>query len=178
MTLQPGDIVLVRGRSWISKAIGICTRSLGEPATLVSHCELVVGPGTLETAPVVSADAHGVVERTIAEHHRGKWVAIYRLSFPLKWRREVVARARSKIGSRYPIWRLVMHLLDWLLFDLYLFRRVGRSSDVMECSALVAWAYEPYVHFADRQWWAVSPDDIADSRDALLEVLPWTVLGG
>ncbi|HQM37599.1 MAG TPA: hypothetical protein PLN64_01625 [Candidatus Bipolaricaulis anaerobius] len=163
--LEPGDIVLTRSSSWLSHLICLFTRTVGEPPSRVSHSELVADPGTVTTAAVISADREGAVLRTILPHHEGNWVEIYRPILSDAWKRRAVARAGWMLGSKYPVWRLLAHLADWLLglglVDLYLFRRAFRSGRVMECSYLVAYAYEPYLAF-----WkptpAITPDDLED----------------
>lgn len=182
--LEPGDIVLTRSSSWLSRLICFFTRTVGEPPSQVSHSELVADPGAVTTAAVISADRGGVVSRTILPHHDGDWVEVYRPILFDAWKRRAVARAGEMLGSKYPVWRLLAHLADWLLgfglVDLYLFRRALRSGRVMECSYLVAYAYEPYLAF-----WkptpAITPDDLEDAcrRGGRFQlVLPLTRLEG
>lgn len=163
--LLPGDIVLVRSESLVSRLIRLVTRGWREPRTRASHCEIVVTGGDLAAAVVVSADRGGVTQRTIPDLHRGKWITVYRPRASELWRMRAAYRAFDKRGQKYPVWRLIGHLLDWLaglgVIEVYLFRRVMRSSRVMHCSELVAWAYWPVVQFG--AWpWAVTPDDIDD----------------
>lgn len=167
VTLLPGDIVLTRSRSWLSRLICLFTRGYGEPSSRVSHAEIVVRAGTIRTAVVVSADAGGVVRRTIPAKHTGQWVEVYRVKCDRKTAEYAVAWAETLPGAPYPVWRLFAHLFDWLvglggLVEVYLFRRVMRSSRVMHCSELVAWAYWPVVQFG-KPVWAVTPDDIDDA---------------
>ena len=55
ITLEPGDIFLTRGCSFISKAIRYITRSIGEKRTKVNHVGLVVQRGDIKTAIGVEA---------------------------------------------------------------------------------------------------------------------------
>lgn len=164
--LVEGDIVLTRSRSWLSRAIRFFTRTALEPPSRVSHSELVIDGGTMTTAAVVSADREGIVARPILPHHAGSWVEVYRPAIRHDWKLGAVNRATEKLGAKYPVWRLVAHLLDWLivlgLVDVYLFRRFLRSGRVLECSYLVAHAYEPYLRFG-RPAPMVTPDDIDDA---------------
>ena len=165
--LLPGDIVCTRGDSWISRIIRLFTRTYGEAPTRVNHCELVVNGGTLEDAEVVSADRHGVAIRTILPYHAGQWLTVWRPGpSSVLYAKRAAVSALSVIGEKYPVWRLVAHALDWIIglggaVDVYLFRRFMRSSVVMECSYLVAWAYEPWLSFG-RPVPEISPDDIDD----------------
>lgn len=166
IVLLPGDIILTRRNTFLSRMILRFTRTKGEEKSMYSHCEIVVTPGLKTTAYVVSADAQGVTMRRVVDKP-GRAGVVYRVrldSNEVKNRVmcfDVAARARLKVGKPYPVWRLFMHFLDWLLFDAYLFRRIGRSEDVMECGALVAWAYGPVKSFG-LPWYLVSPDDIHD----------------
>jgi len=165
--LTEGDIVLTRSRSWLSHLIRFFTRTAGEPPTHVSHSELVIDGGTLTTAFVISADREGIVARPILPHHAGNWVEVYRPVIRHDWKVAAVRRATEKLGAKYPVWRLVAHLLDWIagglgLFDVYAFRRVLRSARVLECSYLVAYAFEPYLSFGFPSS-MVTSDDLEDA---------------
>lgn len=179
--LRPGDIVVTRSNSIISKLIRRFTTKSGEPLSSFSHCELVSTYGLPGTAFAISADRKGVQERRIADY-AGRTCRVYRVRFSDNQVMDanigynIVDRARTKLGSKYPVWRLFMHLLDWMLFDAFLFRRIGRSSRVMECSSLVAWACDPYLSFKLGErvlpWYLVNPDDLADILDS------WCATGG
>jgi len=162
--LRPGDVFVSRSPSWLGRLIRWFTRSPGEPPTRVTHCGIVSGHGRVDQVKVIEAARQGVVERSLLDGHLGEWVAVYRpVGLDAELRLVPALRALSKVGAKYPVWRLVAHLLDWLLLDAYLFRRVARSGRVMECSHLVAWAFERIYTFSNVPSWAVNPDDIDDA---------------
>lgn len=170
--LLPGDIILTRSSGFMSKLIRRFTHRLWQKPASYSHSEIVVEPGIFDPdwevdgAMVISADKTGVNLRKITDI-KGRQGVIYRIKLSdnkIKNRYMlgmVAAAAKTKLGSPYPVWRLVMHLLDWMLFDAYLFRRVGRTERVMECSSLVAWSFDDFMDFG-LPWYLVSPDSIYD----------------
>lgn len=160
--LRAGDVVLTASDSLISRAIRRFTRLPGEPPTRYSHCEIVVAGGPLEVAEVVSADMAGIRQRTITPFHRGKGCLVYRPTVPLNDRGLAAMKAQTLRGRKYPVWRLLMHLLDRLLGGAFFFRRFGRSPYNPECAALVALVYRHAITFSSSPWWAVAPDDIDD----------------
>jgi Na+-transporting NADH:ubiquinone oxidoreductase subunit NqrB len=121
----------------------------------------VATQGPLAEAEILEAAPEGVVRARLIDQHAGKWVAIFRPMMRERSRLAAVRAAGALVGTKYPAWRLLAHFLDWLLLDLYLFRRVLRSGKARECSNLVAYAYHPLYTFG-RPTWAITPDDIDD----------------
>jgi len=187
LKVKEGDVVMVTDRSWLSKMIRFFTRSPGEKPSRVSHVAIVSKAGTVADAEIIEAAPTGIIRRPLRDHV-GRPCVVYRRRFydpgekiPAITRAKMsifampdyaAARAGLMVGNVYPWWRLIAHVLDWLLFDLYLFRRVMRSSAQMECSYLVAWSYGSSI--TDRPSWAVTPDDLDDWMAENDDV--WTVV--
>lgn len=163
--LEPADILLARRRSFISRAIRFFTRSWGESRTEVSHVGIVVEGGSIEQAVIV--EAAGRVKRRHLLRHYGKRsnteVAFYRPLHLTLEQREVVVRAAEKyVGREYSYFKIVLHVLDWVLQGAYFFRRLGGINDYPICSWLVAHAYAKVGETFGVPPGAASPDDIWD----------------
>lgn len=162
--LEPGDIVLTRGRGFVSRAIRFFTRRIGESRTKVNHVGLVVEGGPFGRAVIVEA-LRAVERHRLADAYGGAddEVAVYRAFHlsPAQLAR-VVAKAESYVGQRYGYGKIALHALDWVLQGAYVFRRLGRMDDYPICSWLVAHAYaEAGVHFGVAPG-AATPDDVWD----------------
>ena len=188
---RKGDVVMVTDRSWLSRLIRFFTMTPGEKPTRVSHVAVVSRGGWIDPdgppALIIEAAPTGIIERPMSDHVGRSCVVYRKIMFDsweyvpalLRAKRAIssepdmaAARARLMVGTRYPWWRLIAHILDYLLFDVCFFRRVLRSSEQMECSYLVAWAYGSTI--TERPSWAVTPDDLDDwmsSNDDVWEVV-------
>lgn len=161
---EVGDLVMVRGRSWISKLISFATRGrigpfLKEGKTWATHVEVVVEPGNVFDAKVISADRTGINVRTLKPKER---IIVYRYNrMDRAVRDNIVGRSRGIEGAKYPVLRLVAHLLDAALLDVYLFRRIFRKRRSFVCSELAVWLFTPYAVFPFQEYYA-TPDDIWD----------------
>jgi hypothetical protein len=164
LRLEPGDIFLTRGRGFISKAIRVFTRGLGEPRTMVNHVGLVVEGGPLKEAEVVEA-LSSVVKHPLMERYGdgANDVAIYRpMNLTAEEVDEVVAAAKAEVDKPYGYSEVFLHLLDWLLLGAYFFRRLGNYKDYPICSYLVADAFEVVKKTFGVPPGAATPDDIWD----------------
>lgn len=141
---EAGDVFLTRGHSWLSKAIRFCTQAIGEPRTKVNHVGVVVEGGDLESCVVVEA------LRKVWKHRLWKRygppkkdsVAIYRpVNLTQDEIAQVVASANKQVGKTYGYFKILAHLLDWLLLGVYVFRRIARNGEYPICSWLVAHAF-------------------------------------
>jgi hypothetical protein len=163
--LEPADILLARRRSFISRAIRFFTRSLGEPRSEVSHAGIVVEGGPIEQALIVEA-AGRVKKRPILSRYgkrSKKEVAFYRpLNLSPEERAVVVRAAEEYLGKDYSYFKILLHLLDWLLQGAYFFRRLGGINDYPICSWLVAQSYAKVGKTFGVAPGAASPDDIWD----------------
>lgn len=188
--LKPCDLFFTRGRGLLPWAVRFFTRSIGEERTVINHVGVVVTEGTLRTAEVIEAlmtvrwhrlwERYGPPERGSFVIHRStkpwefevwKWhgppkkdlVALYR---PTNLTQEEVDRivnyVKEQVGKPYGFWRLVAHLLDWLLCGRYYFRRCAEDGRYHICSWLVAHAFEEAGKTFDVEAGGAQPDDIWD----------------
>ena len=165
LQLEPADILLARRRSFISRAIRFFTQSFGESRSEVSHVGIVVEGGPLEQAQIVEAAGRAKKRHLLPRYgKRSKTeVAFYRpLNLTSGQRAAIVAAAVEYVGRDYSYFKIVLHLLDWILQGAYFFRRLGGIDDYPICSWVVAKSYAK----ADKTFGvppgAASPDDIWD----------------
>jgi len=167
--LQPADIFLTRARGIGSWLIRFFTRSIGESRTEVSHVGIVVEGGPLEKAVVV--EARGRARRHLFFRQYGRKqkfdVALYRpLHLSSEGRATIVRAAQKYVGKDYSYFKILLHLLDWVLQGAYVFRRLGGINDYPICSWLVAHAYAKAGETFGGPPGAASPDDIWDFINA------------
>lgn len=188
--LLPGDIVLVKGNSWISRLIRIATRHVGEKRTKVNHVGMIIGGGTMGGAPYEGAliiEAISKVKvRTLSRAYgppKRNEVAVYRaINLTGEERIKVAGEAYSHLGQPYGWKRVVCLTLDQMIFGAYLFRRLIRNRSPI-CSWLVAHAYSKVgKHFGVGPD-SATPDDIWDfvaEREGTpyICVYPLSKLGG
>lgn len=154
--LQPGDVILVHGRGWLSSAIRSLTRSPGERPTWVSHCAIAV-----DEERIVEALPRGVFLRRMP--YSGNDVRIYRpLNISRAGLRRIALRAELHVGDAYGYSKLLLHGLDGLLGGVRLFRRLAFVDRWPICSFIVADAYESEGYRFGVPMRAITPDDIAD----------------
>lgn len=165
IVLAPGDLFFTRGRSPLSWAIRLFTRSPGEDRTAVNHVGVVVQGGLLSEAVIVEAldtvKRHRLVQQYGPPRRDG--VAVYRavgLAPENLW--AAVQAAEGYVGRKYGRLKILAHLGDWMLGGAYLFRRLARMDKYPICSWLASHAYEAAgVRFGvDPN--AASPDDMWD----------------
>lgn len=164
MQLEPGDIFLTRGNSFVSRAIRFFSRGGGESRTMVNHVGLVTEPGTMYDATIVEASSK-VVRRTMSAYALSKntEVAVYRnMRLTNEQREAIVARANGYVGASYGYVKIVAHLLDWLLGGRYFFRRFAFMDRYPICSWVVAYAYLDAGLTFGVEAGQASPDDIWD----------------
>lgn len=163
--LLPCDIVLTRGHGFLSRAIRLFTRGLGEPRTKVNHVGIVVRGG----APPAEAIIIEALSR-VRRHSLGKRygdgqsdVAIYRATnLTAKEKICIVVAAKRYEGRQYGYFKILLHFLDWMLQGAYVFRRLSADDDYPICSWLVAHSYAKGGKNFGVKPAAASPDDIWD----------------
>lgn len=137
LQLEPADIFLTRKRGFGSWAIRFFTRHIGKSRTEVSHVGVVV--------------------------EGGSDVAIFRpLHLTPAERAVIVQTALRYVGKEYSYFKILPHLMDWVLQGAYVFRRLGGINDYPICSWLVAQAYAKAGETFGVPPGAASPDDIWD----------------
>lgn len=163
--LQAGDEFFTRGLSWVSNFICMFTQSITEKRSQINHVGLIIETGDLQTAVGVEA-IHHVVRRTVWSAYGppcNGLFAVYRArNLTDSDVSTIVARAQGMVGRRYGFFAIVVHLLDWFLMGLYLFRRLVKDGRYPICSWLVADAFSSVgKHFACEPG-AAQPDGIWD----------------
>jgi len=163
--LQPTDVFLTRGNSWISRSIRFFTRRIGEPRTNANHTGIVVVGGPIREAIVVEAlstvKKHPLASRYVGK--KGTQVAVYRpLNLAETEKQVIVAAAEGYVGRSYGWFQLVGHLADWVLQGAYVFRRLTGSDRYPICSWVVAHAFAKAGKNFGVPPGAASPDDIHD----------------
>jgi len=165
LQLEPADILLARRRSFISRGIRFFTQSIGEPRSEVSHAGIVVKGGTIEQAEIVEAAGRAKKRHLLPRYgKRSKAeVAFYRpLNLSPEQQRAIVLAAEAYVGREYSYFKILLHLLDWVLQGAYFFRRLGGIDDYPICSWVVAKAYAKAGKTFGVAPGAASPDDLWD----------------
>lgn len=162
--LQPGDIFLTRGDSFISKAIRFFSRSGGESRTVANHTGLVVYPGSIYNADIVEA-LTTVKRRRFSVYSKAKTtdVWVFRpVSLTDKELLVISERARGYVGKKYGYLKIAAHFVDWCLGGRYVARRFVSMDNYPICSWVVAQAYSDAGYTFGVAAGAASPDDIWD----------------
>ena len=161
----PCDIVMTAGSGFLSRAIRVFTRQIGESPTKVNHVGIVVTKSR-HLGDAVIVEALWKVRRHPLEMRYGSGesdVAIYRpLNLTDQEKDIIVAAASSYEGRSYGILKIFLHLLDSLLLGIYLFRRLGCMDDYPICSWLVAYSFAKAEKDFGVDPGAATPDDIWD----------------
>jgi hypothetical protein len=164
-TFEPADVFLTQGKGPLSRAIRFFSRGIGESRTMVNHVGIVVESGPPRRAVVVEALSR-VKRHRIWERYgppSGDSVAVYRAkNLSQEEIATIVTAAESYVGRNYGYFKILAHLLDWLLLGAYGFRRLARMDKYPICSWLVAHSFaKAHKHFGVEPG-AANPDDIWD----------------
>ena len=165
MRYQAGDIVLTRGRAWVSGVIRRLTQSRGETITLANHVGVLVsGADRLADAVIVEAQLRVMRHRVGAQYRiLSDSLAVFRpVTLTPNEIEAVKVKAVSYVGRRYGVVKLVLHLGDWCLGGRYILRRLGALDEYPICSYLVAAAFAAIGKDFGVSERAASPDDIWD----------------
>lgn len=180
LQLEPADIFLSRSRGIGSWLIRFFTRSIGESRSEVSHVGIVVEGGPLEKVMIV--ESRGRTRRRLFFRRYGRKrnydVALYRpLHLSSEERAIIVRAALAYVGKKYSYFKILLHLLDWVLQGAYVFRRLGGISDYPICSWLVAHAFAKAGETFGVEPDAADPDDVWDFVNAHSEKykMLWTL---
>lgn len=166
VTILPCDILLTRSKSKLGSMIRFFTRRWPfESKTVASHCGIFTVEGDLKTATLVEAQSH-CNRHSFSEAYGSDTTTDLCIFRPLNLTDEekalIVAKAESYVGKDYGYFKLLLHLGDWLLGGVYLFRRLGRMDRYPICSYVVSHAYGAAKKTFGVANDAASPDDIWD----------------
>lgn len=163
--IKPGDIFLTRGTSLLSRLIRFFSRSIGESRTAVNHVGIIVEEGSLQTCIVVEALSR-VKQHRLWDRYGppdDDMVAVFRpTNLTGDEINKIVAYAKKQVGRKYGYLKIVAHLLDWLFFGIYFFRRITNNGKYPICSWLVAYAFAEAGKNFNVDPGAAEPDDIWD----------------
>ena len=164
LSLEPCDVFLTKGNSFVSGAIRFFTRSFGEKRTEVNHVGIIVTSGSLHSAVAVEALSK-VRRHTLGRYatKRTTGVAVFRPdNLTDDQRATIVAKAESYVGRRYGWTKVVAHFADWTLRGVYAFRRLTADDQYPICSWVVAQAFDAADKDFGVEAGAANPDDIWD----------------
>ncbi len=162
---EPCDVFLTCSRSLLGRAIRFATRGIGESRSMVNHVGIIVETGSPDEA--VGLEALSTVKRHRLWNQYGPGsssdVAVYRpLNLTVEEKTIIIAAAEEYVGRTYGYLKIAAHLLDWLFFGVYFFRRLARMDDYPICSWLVAHSFEAAGKNFGLPPGKASPDDIWD----------------
>ena len=177
MELKPADIILTTDKkSLFSQAILSVLRFFQDDPVVYQHTMLVVDNNWC-------IEANWEVETSLVNERFAdfkKYKIIRHRDLTDAQREEIVERAKSLLGLRYSVLRIVLQLFDHLFSSNYFTRRI-KDPDQQICSSLVAWSYSKVigVKFNDVHWSSCEPDDIDDESlkdDTEFEtILEWEI---
>ncbi|MBK9391230.1 MAG: hypothetical protein IPN68_13925 [Bacteroidetes bacterium] len=165
LILLPGDVFLTRGNGFIPAAIRFFSRGFGEKRTIVNHVGMIVEKGTLQDCVAIEV-SYKVWKRKLWEDYgppAKSSVAVYRpknLSAPEL--EIIVSTAEEQVDKIYGFLKILAHILDWMFFGVYFFRRLFRNNKYPICSWLVAHAFSKAGKDFGVDPGAAQPDDIWD----------------
>lgn len=164
LVLEPCDIFLTKGTSFISKAIRFFTRSFGEKRTEANHVGIIVEGGSVHSAVAVEALTK-VKRHPLARYSKKRktGVAVFRpIDLTNEDKAAIVAKSEGYVGRKYGWTKIATHLLDWGLKGAYVFRRLTPDDNYPICSWVVAYAYLAAGREFGVPAGAANPDDIWD----------------
>lgn len=160
--LEPCDVFLTRGTSFVSKAIRFFTTGFGEKRSKVNHVGVIVEGGTLHSA--IAVEALSKVRMHAMRRYAKKrttGVAVYRpINLTEEEKQLIVDKAKTYVDRPYGYRKIAAHLLDWTLQGAYVFRRLTNDDEYPICSWLVAHAFKAADKHFGIEAGAANPDDI------------------
>ncbi len=161
--LQTGDVIHVQGKGILSFLIRFLSRGLFEPRSWASHSAMVLRIS--ESVEIIEA-ASKVGKRPI-NVYKGKTskLIISRKPGDLSddEKKGIISKSEYYHGKKYGGFKLLLHLFDYFLGGLNLFRRLACIDKYPICSWIVAYVYDRVLKYrfgiAPN---AAQPDDISD----------------
>lgn len=172
--LQSGDIILVQSRGLLSRLIRKFTTDKTETLSWASHVAMVYEVTDRE---VLIIEALSQIEIHPIEYYqkKGSKLIVMRSLPELqeKQQQNIIETANRYYGNKYGYLTLVAHLLDRLLGNRYLFRKLINMENYPICSWLVSWCYWQGAEIA-----FTDPPDIAQPDDIMdfAQKNRWTII--
>lgn len=159
--LLPGDIILSRSKTWISKAIRFFSK-LQSGNARVSHAALALGDGlVIESLTKIRINEFA--------KYKDQPIVIYRLRDHSDQEHESVRREALKVaGNTYGLLKLPLFILDSLSSAIcrkpvYFFTQTFGITNFQVCSNFVAWIWQTHGnHIWPINWRSISPDYLDD----------------
>lgn len=159
LNLLPGDILLSRKNTWLSRTI----RKFGKIKTgsaKVSHAALCLGK--LTEKPEVIEALWKVIRNPLSKYDKEQIVIFRKRGLNQAQRNEIALKCISVENQAYGILKLPLFALDSLTHS-YFFTQTFGLSNYKVCSNLIAWAYEKAAGIKFGVGWrSVQPDTIYD----------------
>lgn len=144
LILRPGDIFFTHGDTIVSKLIRFFEISYKNCRTSVNHTGIVVKSGTPLSAEIVEALFTSVQQQTIMNAYKSTntRMTIFRpLNLSDHQLNTIAIMAKTYVGKRYGYGILAAALLDYLLFDAFLFRRMISGNRHPICNWIITSVY-------------------------------------
>ena len=155
--MNPGDVILTRSDTWISRAIRNFTSKPGEPA-LVSHAGIF-----LCSKHVLEALFSGVKTTRFPQDFVGSEFVIYSPTNINVCQRELLeAKAATFSARRYGYMKIVAQALDWATGTRFFTSKVFTWDRYPYCSFVVAESYKLIDKDFAVPTKSTTPDDILD----------------
>jgi hypothetical protein len=161
--LQTGDVIHVQSRGLLSKLIRFFSRADKEKPSWASHSAIVLRVG--EEIEIIEALYKTVIRPITAYKGTKAKLLVCRKPGGIdeQNKQKMIEKAVYYEGKPYGYLEIAFHVLDRLLNNRYVFRRLIKDNDYPICSWLVAYVYYKVI---DYQFGvppnAAQPDDILD----------------
>jgi hypothetical protein len=161
--LQTGDVIHVQSRGILSKLVRFFSRANEEEISWASHSAMVLRVG--EQIEIIEALAKTVIRPITAYKGTKAKLLICRKPDGIgqEQQQRMIEKAEYYEGKIYGFWEIAFHVLDRLLNNSYVFRRLIKDNDYPICSWLVAYVYDRVLGYKfGTEPNAAQPDDILD----------------
>ncbi len=161
--LQTGDVIHVQNAGLLSMLVRFFSRAWKEEPSWASHTAMVLRVG--EEIEIIEAMWRTII-RPITEY-KGKKSKLLVCRKPgsidQEQKRRMIEKAEYYKGKTYGFWKIALHMLDRLLNNRYVFRRLIKDNEYPICSWLVAYVYDRVLKYQfGAPPNAAQPDDLLD----------------
>lgn len=161
--LETGDVIHVQGQGVLSRLIRWFSRANEEEPSWASHTAMVLRAG--ERVEIIEARKK-VIIRPLSEYAttNSKILACRKPGGISEQEKEkMIEKAEHYHGMKYGVPAIIMHALDRIFNNKYIFRRLVKMEDYPICSWVVAYVYQRVLGYQfGVQPDAAQPDDILD----------------
>jgi hypothetical protein len=161
--LQTGDVIHVQSRGILSKLVRFFSRANEEEISWASHSAMVLRVD--DEIEIIEALAKTVIRPiTVYKGTKAKLLICRKPDgIGQEQQQRMIEKAEYYEGKIYGFWEIAFHVLDRLLNNSYVFRRLIKDNDYPICSWLVAYVYDRVLGYKfGTEPNAAQPDDILD----------------